>query len=215
MVVTCHPGSYVPPTNLTVSDPSSSINFTYDNLGRTTALTQSIAGLTPSVTFNQAFDAMSNRTELRASIGSTADFRNSYTYDTLQRLTGIVQQSQTGGNSVTAKRVAFSYNDNNWDMHCIVDKNWDMHCIGQELGHALYHMLDRRSLANWMAIRSARGIKENREQIASVTFSNGQNSQAKSTASRCNSEFRGKVSGFFLTSIVRCTNKHGLAHKQS
>ncbi len=48
-----------------------------------TALTQSVAGLTPSVTFNQAFDTMSNRTELRATIGSTADFRNSYTYDAL------------------------------------------------------------------------------------------------------------------------------------
>jgi hypothetical protein len=76
-----------------------------------TALTQSVAGLTPSVTFNQAFDAMSNRTELKATIGATADFRNSYTYDALQRLTGIVQQSQSGGNSVTAKRVAFSYNN--------------------------------------------------------------------------------------------------------
>lgn len=49
-------------------------------------LSPSVAGLTPSVTFNQTFDAMSNRTELRASIGSTADFRNSYTYDTLHGL---------------------------------------------------------------------------------------------------------------------------------
>jgi hypothetical protein len=81
--------------------PSSTVGFMRDNLGRATTLTQSVSGLTPTVTFNQAFDASSNRTELKATIGSTLDFKNTYQYDTLQRLTEIVQQGQSDGNSVT------------------------------------------------------------------------------------------------------------------
>jgi len=72
-----------------VSDPSSTINFTLDNLGRATTVTQSVNGLTPTVTLNQAFDAMNNRTELKATIASTLDFKNTYQYDKLQRLTDI------------------------------------------------------------------------------------------------------------------------------
>jgi len=59
---------------------------------------------------NQSFDVMSNRTELKATIGSTLDFKNTYQYDTLQRLTDIVQQGQSGGNAVTAKHLTFAYN---------------------------------------------------------------------------------------------------------
>jgi RHS repeat-associated protein len=93
-----------------LSDPSSTIDFTLDNLGRATAVAQSVNGLTPTVTLNQSFDVMSNRTELKATIGSTLDFKNTYQYDTLQRLTDIVQQGQSGGNAVTAKHLTFAYN---------------------------------------------------------------------------------------------------------
>ena len=43
------------------------------------------------------FDAVGNRTELRASIGTTLDFKNNYTYDKLRRLTDVVQAGQSGG----------------------------------------------------------------------------------------------------------------------
>jgi hypothetical protein len=93
-----------------ISDPSSTINFTLDNLGRAITIAQSVNGLTPTVTLNQSFDAMNNRTELKASIGSTLDFKNTYQYDQLQRLTDIIQQGQSGGNTVLAKHVTFAYN---------------------------------------------------------------------------------------------------------
>jgi len=93
-----------------VSDPSSTINFTLDNLGRATTIAQSVNGLTPTVSLAQAFDAMNNRTELKATITSTLDFKNTYQYDKLQRLTDIVQQGQSGGNAVLAKHASFAYN---------------------------------------------------------------------------------------------------------
>jgi hypothetical protein len=62
------------------------------------------------VTLNQAFDAVSNRTELRATIGSTPDFKNTYTYDKLKRLTDIVQTGQAGGNAVVAKHIMQAFN---------------------------------------------------------------------------------------------------------
>ena len=93
-----------------VSDPSSTINYTLDNLGRATTVAQVVNGLTPTVTLNQAFDAMNNRMELKATIASTLDFKNTYQYDKLQRLTDIVQQGQSGGNSVTAKHITQSFN---------------------------------------------------------------------------------------------------------
>ena len=93
-----------------ISDPSSTIQFTLDNLGRATTIAQSVNGLTPTVTLNQSFDAMNNRTELKASIASTLDFKNTYQYDQLQRLTDLVQQGQSGGNTVLAKHLTFAYN---------------------------------------------------------------------------------------------------------
>ncbi len=47
---------------------------------------------------------------MSATIGTTLDFANSYSYDQLQRLTTLVQQGQSGGNAVTAKRITFGYN---------------------------------------------------------------------------------------------------------
>jgi RHS repeat-associated protein len=93
-----------------ISDPAATIGFTRDSLGRATSIGNTIAGLTPSVTLAQSFNAAGGRTELKATIGSTLDFRNTAQFDTLGRVTEIVQQGQTGGNAVTAKRVAFEYN---------------------------------------------------------------------------------------------------------
>ena len=93
-----------------ISDPSATMSYTRDNLGRATAIANTINGLTPTVTLNQAFDAASNRTELKATSGSANDFKNTYQYDALQRLTDIVQASQSGGNAVTSKHVTLAYN---------------------------------------------------------------------------------------------------------
>ncbi len=93
-----------------LSDPSSTITYTRDNLARATTIANTVNGLTPTVTFNQTFDSASNRTELKATSGSANDFRNTYQYDALQRLTDIVQESQSGGKAVTAKHVTFVYN---------------------------------------------------------------------------------------------------------
>ena len=49
-----------------------------------------------------------NRTETPSDY--TSDFKNSYQYDTLNRLTDIVQQGQSGGNGVTSKHFTLSYN---------------------------------------------------------------------------------------------------------
>ena len=86
------------------------MSYTRDNLGRATTIANTVNGLTPTVTFNQSFDSASNRTELKATSGSANDFKNTYQFDALQRLTDIVQESQSGGNSVTSKHVTLAYN---------------------------------------------------------------------------------------------------------
>ncbi len=93
-----------------ISDSSATIAYTRDNLGRAVAISNSIAGLTPTVLLNQAFDSASNRTELRATIGGVSDFKNTYQFDALHRLTDALQQGQAGGNAVTSKHVTQAYN---------------------------------------------------------------------------------------------------------
>ena len=72
-----------------VSDPSASYEFTPDDLGRTTTISQTIDGLAPTVTWTQQFDANGYRTQLSADIGGTADFQNVYTPDALGQTTRI------------------------------------------------------------------------------------------------------------------------------
>lgn len=54
--------------------------------------------------------SVGNRTELRAVHGTGNDFKNTYTYDKLRRLTEVTQTSQASGNAVLPKRVALEYN---------------------------------------------------------------------------------------------------------
>jgi RHS repeat-associated protein len=91
-------------------DPAANYTYTYDNLGRVTSTTQTIAGLTPTVTYANTYDAASNRTQLATTLGSTADFKNTYTFDNLNRLTTVKQESQSGGNTLATKLVDFAYN---------------------------------------------------------------------------------------------------------
>jgi RHS repeat-associated protein len=92
------------------SDPAATLAYAYDDLGRTTSETQTIAGLTPQLGFTSTYDANSNRLSLASTIGGTADFKNTYTYDHLDRLTRLVQEDVAGGNVLADKRVDFQYN---------------------------------------------------------------------------------------------------------
>ncbi len=47
---------------------------------------------------------------MSATIGTTLDYANSYSHDQFQRHTALVQQGQSGGDAVTAKRITFGYN---------------------------------------------------------------------------------------------------------
>ncbi|MFN7873844.1 MAG: RHS repeat-associated core domain-containing protein, partial [Pirellula sp.] len=96
---------------MSVSDPSATINYVRDNLGRATTV-QNILGTYTSLqfTFHQSFNAVDQRTELRAVHGNNNDFRNTYAYDNLRRLTQIVQTGQAGSSPVVDKRVSFEYN---------------------------------------------------------------------------------------------------------
>jgi len=96
--------------NLTeVSDPDATYDYTYDNLNRQIGVTQSIAGLTPSIHLDRLLDGNGRATSLSAAIGSAADYRNTYTYDKQGRLVTLTQASQTGGQAVASKRVDLSY----------------------------------------------------------------------------------------------------------
>jgi RHS repeat-associated protein len=92
------------------ADSFADYDYTYDNLGRATSIAATLVGLTPTVTLAQQFDANSRRTQLAATIGTTADFQNDYTFDGLNRMTRITQQDVTGGNAVADKRVDLAYN---------------------------------------------------------------------------------------------------------
>lgn len=100
--------------NLTsTSDPSASYNFYYDELNRQSSNTATLAGLADSVTLDSQYDANGNRIQVTATIGTTADFANNYTYNLLNQLTGLSQTDQavTGANAVADKQVGFAYND--------------------------------------------------------------------------------------------------------
>ncbi len=94
-----------------VSDPDAVYDYIYDGLGRVTSFVQSITGLNPEIKFESVYNAASRRTELQAWFDSTKDFRNTYTYDNMQRLSVMVQQTASGGNVVAPKRIEFNYNE--------------------------------------------------------------------------------------------------------
>lgn len=93
-----------------VSDSDSTYGYTYDNIGRILTVSNSGTSGVPTVVFTSTWNANSDRTRLTATIASTADFQNDYTYDNLRRLTQIEQVGQGGGNTVAEKQVQFAYN---------------------------------------------------------------------------------------------------------
>ena len=63
---------------------------------------------------HSAYDAGGQRTAFKAEIDTGAgykdDFKNTYTYDNIGRMTQIDQTNQTGGNAVADKRIDLTYN---------------------------------------------------------------------------------------------------------
>ena len=92
------------------SDPDSSYAISYDNLGRVLTVDNNGTSGVPRVILTSAYDVVGNRTSLSASVAGTADFLNTFTHDALDRLTRVDQTGQTGGNTVSEKRVDLVYN---------------------------------------------------------------------------------------------------------
>lgn len=53
------------------------------------------------------YDVLGDRTSLSATVGGTPDFLNSYSFDTLRRMTAETQQGQPNGNAVATKGISF------------------------------------------------------------------------------------------------------------
>ena len=70
---------------LQVNDPTGTYGFSYDNMGRLIGTSTQYSFLTGTFTNAYTYDAASNRTGYTAPDGST----NTYTYDTLNRLTNL------------------------------------------------------------------------------------------------------------------------------
>ena len=92
------------------ADPDSSYAYAYDNLGRVTSVDNNGTPGASRVVLSNQYDSMNDRTQLSATIAGTADFLNTYQYDADQRLTQLVQQGQTGGNTVATKGANLFYN---------------------------------------------------------------------------------------------------------
>lgn len=121
---------------LTASDiNSAAYTFTYDDLDRVGSETQTITGLNSSVVLNANYDLAGSRTQLSATIGSTADFVTSYSYDDLYRMTSVTQQGNEG-NGVAAKHVAFAYDIAS--QMTDVNRYASSTAVGQLVAHSLY-----------------------------------------------------------------------------
>lgn len=94
---------------VSAADPAAMYEYSYDGLGRLDTETQNIAGL-PEIVFDSGYNANSARITVSASAGGTADFLRTYTRDSLNRVTQLAEDGQSGGNGVVRKQIAFDYN---------------------------------------------------------------------------------------------------------
>ena len=93
------------------SGAASEYVYDYDDANRLKQTTIDIGG--PQVVLDHLYDKTGFRTDLIATVGATADFKNTYTPDALGRLVRVEQSSQEGvspHNEVAEKRVDFTYN---------------------------------------------------------------------------------------------------------
>ena len=98
---------------LTAGDDDSNYTFSYDTLGQQTTVSNADTIGSATVVLTNGFDANGNRTSLDATIGTNADFQNSYSYDGFGNETGVTQRGATDGDAVAAKNVTFSYDLDN------------------------------------------------------------------------------------------------------
>jgi RHS repeat-associated protein len=141
-----------------VSDADADYTYIYDDLGRTTAIVVTIAGLTPSVGIEQAFDAAGNRTQAAFAFGTTDDMVNDYTFDHIGRMTRIEQSGQQGGNAVAEKRIDLAYDAaSRWDTitryadlaanYLVAESSWTYDNASRLT--ALTHVKDTTTLADY------------------------------------------------------------------
>jgi len=88
------------------------LTFDYDDLDRRTRVIHDYLSLTamPYLTTLSEFDLNDRRTQVSTLLTMTADSVTNYSYDALDRMTGIQQTGVTGGNAVADKRIEFAYN---------------------------------------------------------------------------------------------------------
>jgi len=72
-----------------VTDPTGTYSFTYDNLGRLLGTGTQYSFLSPALNNSYAYDAASNRTSFTDPAGATS----TYSYDSLNRLTGLANSN--------------------------------------------------------------------------------------------------------------------------
>ena len=67
----------------------------------------------PDAVLDSTYDALGDRTSLDATIGSTADFQNTYDYNPFGLEYGVIQQGASGGDTVAYKASDFYYDYDN------------------------------------------------------------------------------------------------------
>ncbi|MFM8583809.1 MAG: RHS repeat-associated core domain-containing protein, partial [Planctomycetaceae bacterium] len=89
-------------------DPVSRYSYVYNQNDQVTKVTSANAGAA-AVVLDSVYDLLGRRTELKATVAGKADFRNTYQYDSLSRMTQVAQQAQVSTNPVQQKRVNYAY----------------------------------------------------------------------------------------------------------
>ncbi len=104
-------------TSASDSTGAAAYTYTVDALGRNTKVVENMAGLTTNATLDHKYDASGNRTETTVSLSTEMfpekDYKTTWAYDNLNRVTTISQTKQTGGHAVADKTVKYTYNGRN------------------------------------------------------------------------------------------------------
>src|SRR5207244_838334 len=96
--------AYDPASRLTsASDGNSAYAMTYDANGAVSQIDNNGTPTGPRVILDLTYDHLSRLLTQAATVASSADFLDTYTYNAGSQLTEMTQQGQTGGNSVADK----------------------------------------------------------------------------------------------------------------
>jgi len=95
---------------MNASATGTQMTSTFDNPGRVLTASNSGTSNIPITVQINVYDANSRRTQQTATISGTADYKNTWTFENANRLTQVKQEGQSGGNTVAAKRVDFTWN---------------------------------------------------------------------------------------------------------